>query len=1350
MDEKSYIDEQKHVEEIVVEKHDNTVKLQDKNTEQLENKKAVNSYSRLNAVKKREEQKLTEDRLAETFRKTKTRKLNCKTVTKNSVYKSVERVVKKHWLKSDEKVTENIHYYGSSEQLSKNRFENAEALVQGVNIVKDFKADYRRSTDMKVKSAVGYQAFRQLSQFYAEFSSEGAEAFNAMVVKYGKDEVSAGRFEVLDKITGKIMDINPGDFDFSSDKAIASKAHNFENMSAMTETYRELLEDNPAYVQHLKETKTDDDNESFYDKVRGQMLKLTAMSDYYRIRKMIMSDSEYKVRAGDIEQAYNANDSKGTKHLKEMLRASYYIAANLNRVLGTNEFDDLELLEDTHYEDIDKVFNIRRQDIPDEGSDEYVYNRETSIRDELDRLQREGDSIADYDRRDCLGSLTDISRKVYDKKSKKFKKVNSINKYGAMINGVGLNASNGFYYDDIKKMRRTELKRKLLELRTKFKDNVFGTASFDSKKYPELMKLDINDNFNRLTDSILLDPTSDLSDSEVLEYVENQLIILTKRYDMLLENKKKIDKKLEKNEALTEEEKNLELIGDDEFSYCEEAYIDASMRNFYRYNAMFEKLEQELGAKGLILHPMDLMVKLPDELSGQLTSMFTISNIIKPGTNDLLKLTDFIKKYNRDYKRNKYRIDADKFVECADVYGGLFPRTNEYSAYVHEYITGVYQKGKGEQLDIDHDMLSTEKFRAIYKVIGNMGIDPQAVDECYEQHKDSEEIREAFKYVNHGPYANRVKISVYLYYHPEVVDKRLFKYLKKDGYYRIMSGSGVERFKKVFSHGYLKDLTLEQLKAYEEDLKRRKIPPINRDIYGKLVDENDPYGLNVFYEHLIRKERSENIVEGGDDAAAPTNVLSMEGDAFANAVKTSLTEIRKKLDEEETFRTVGHRPDTEIKVFKDGTNLGIESELLEKRSGEPLSMSEYRVNFKEEKELFTNTKGKPLAERLTKALQPDDIIIQVYLSNDPDFINENQEVIDAAERRFKGFRRYMEKRLILLQGDVDCTDVEADLRDSDGTEITKELHANKAYMKDIYDKNRYFSLTGFIKSSQQTTKGSSFANSLEMQFNIRGRNVPAEFIKQYRRDGMTLDDMRSERTGTNDEQDITNYTEFVNKVIPNFATHEVKIKTDHDTEEVIRQELRTKLQTAGIACTPEEFEELLINQLKADPRIKKNRDANIEYIRRSIIDGIVKHKSAVTARFDNRYITIYGIEGNKVKYYDSLSPYDNCTKIDTLDNLYRNSVQLVWFERIGVGSAGKLTSKADYNNGRVLTGQNKDGKNANSLTIRVDADKTHESHIEAMKNNEFIGENDELDVEDTVYLPKNLSFDDKPDEIRKK
>ena len=855
-------------------------KNEQKNTEQvkLADKLNVldeqkNLYIPLTPEEAKKERESTKTRLSERFEKAKTRKLTVKKAERNGTVKSITRVTKKHLLKKDETVTEKVFYYETGEKLADIRQENAEFLRRGSFDVKDLKADYRMSTDISVKAAVGYEPFKQLSQFYPDMSAEGmkAEDFNELVKKYGKKEGTPDRFEVLDKLTEKILGINPSDFDFSSDSAMAQKAARFENMNAMVSAYRELLEDNPHYAEHLKNTKDEGENESYFNKLQKQMVILTAMSDYYRIRKMIMSDSEYIAYGADIEQEIKETDSKGTRHLKEMLRASYHIASNLNRLIGkSDDMDVLDLssgknkLSRDSSERIDKVFFTSKRKLLKAGDDatEVILKREDGIRDELDRLQREADFIADIKIRNAMGELTDISRTVYDKKEKKYKKVKYTTPFLALYSGAAAVALDVQFGLDVKKeeKKRPDQLERIEDLGKKTHNGTIShNFEFGSKKYPELDKLSMSDIIERMKHKLMLDLNDDLSDSEIVELVEQELLSSEKNFF----EAGKVESKKAEGKELTEEEKKVKPIAPEVYEYYEEAYIDAAMRSIYRHFALFERIEQTLGAKALILHPSDLLIKYPEEAQQLINSAVTVTNIIERKSADTLQ--GFIEKYNKDYsKRNKYKVDAQKFVDSADLYGSITMKLVGFT-YTRFYLANIYREDKGMDPMEDEftDMYSEEHMERIRKNVGKMGITAEKIDQCYEQHKNDTVV----KLMQNSSFKNSInptddgdstfRSAVYLYYHPEVLNSKMAKLITNSFAVTARGTQPPDAFRRAFKHGYVRDFTKKELQEYEADLKRRGMPPVNVDVDGNILDENDPYYLKVYYDVLAEEEAKE-------------------------------------------------------------------------------------------------------------------------------------------------------------------------------------------------------------------------------------------------------------------------------------------------------------------------------------------------------------------------------------------------------------------------------------------------------------------------------------------------------------
>ena len=109
-------------------------------------------------------------------------------------------------------------------------------------------------------------------------------------------------------------------------------------------------------------------------------------------------------------------------------------------------------------------------------------------------------------------------------------------------------------------------------------------------------------------------------------------------------------------------------------------------------------------------------------------------------------------------------------------------------------------------------------------------------------------------------------------------------------------------------------------------------------------------------------------------------------------------------------------------------------------------------------------------------------------------------------------------------------------------------------------------------------------------------------------------------------------------------------------------------------------------------------EANVEYFRRSIIDGIVKHKSPVSLLYGNHFVTIIGIQGTKIKYLDSGSMRKDGVRFGDLKDMCGSGLgqkmQLVWFEQLDEGGKNvvqNVTERTDavYDGDKLRIEKNK-------------------------------------------------------------
>ncbi len=142
--------------------------------------------------------------------------------------------------------------------------------------------------DVKINSSIlrGYSG-RSLKSYAVKLS--------------GEDRLEA-KFHVMDIITTKFLSIDIGKFDLRTDEKLVQHSYALENLTMMVEGYRTLFEDkaNEEYFDRLENKPVDGGGEAnLLECVKRQFDLLGPLTDYYRARKLVLTNSYYLTHHND-------------------------------------------------------------------------------------------------------------------------------------------------------------------------------------------------------------------------------------------------------------------------------------------------------------------------------------------------------------------------------------------------------------------------------------------------------------------------------------------------------------------------------------------------------------------------------------------------------------------------------------------------------------------------------------------------------------------------------------------------------------------------------------------------------------------------------------------------------------------------------------------------------------------------------------------------------------------------------------------------------------------------------------------------------------------------------------------
>ena len=735
-------------------------------------------------------------------------------------------------------------------------------ITEQTNAVKDAKIQLRRSIDINYKKKLDFATFEKLSEFGLLIGDK--QKLSELMLLYGEGRKQTEEekkeknktFEALDVLTEQIKKIDEQQFDMSSDTTMMAKAKELESMSGAVSAYRKLLEANPDYVKYLWNKKTEGNPDNDANMMMFKLDKLIAISDYYRIRKLVVTDEYYVTIQNDYISSLDARgDDLQIKRLKKMMRASDQAALSMYRILGmpipeglekkvtdirTNkskgmEKDMLGVLDKVKYEVTDNKF------FTPEKQFEMRMDTLSSANSYIQELERERFFQAPLWMRNAL-TLDPVKM--------------ASNKNEEISWAAGsINADTQMCVRELNKDKRAvalnEKRRELLKKKTG-EPNI-GDPKFLGGKDKELETLSLSDNWNRIQNAFSMDYAYLRSDEEILEITELMSIQKHKDWDKI---------------AKDEEAKD----------FYESAYKQMGMKLLFSNYAAVKRLSETVGMKIALLHPTDLALQMTPQLRTAILNSCVLSNALdgNPGIPNIFKSSKMTKKIEEFFKENDkegiYNMDVNDANIHLDFIGSANLKIAALGQGICDEILSSEEKAEqlfGDRLFYNNKVLPyVEEYRKKYKIEGD--------------YIDGFDVT-----------SNKTAIAFYMTKHPELFTKEIMnkKFSKKKGYNAVLQETMVDGFNRYMDSNEVsmktaleKKLvnipTKEEIERYEQHLKDEDYPAIRLNYDFNADEELDPEGeleFNVLEEGKLVNKKISNAQVIKEREADPYGIKLIAG-----------------------------------------------------------------------------------------------------------------------------------------------------------------------------------------------------------------------------------------------------------------------------------------------------------------------------------------------------------------------------------------------------------------------------------------------------------------------------------------
>ena len=229
-----------------------------------------------------------------------------------------------HKLREGLSVTERERKMKNPRSALYKKVSQADALAAESKAVRGEMAKRRRSLAFNVRSLLSEEEFKAASAFFG-----GDAEQNAALVR----SLAQNRNAAMDGITKQFLSLKLEKIDLSTDDAMIACAGELEELTQKLSAFRTFYDGAAEYKERLGGMQNGDG--TVLAAVEEQIRELSAVTEYYRVRKLLITDPYYTSHYKDeLSVIHKDSDPKEAREVSRLMMFSLECAKRLKTVFG--------------------------------------------------------------------------------------------------------------------------------------------------------------------------------------------------------------------------------------------------------------------------------------------------------------------------------------------------------------------------------------------------------------------------------------------------------------------------------------------------------------------------------------------------------------------------------------------------------------------------------------------------------------------------------------------------------------------------------------------------------------------------------------------------------------------------------------------------------------------------------------------------------------------------------------------------------------------------------------------------------------------------------------------------------